>query len=246
MILDRRTLLTTAALTASATLLPVAAGAPATPVPTLVAPGRPLRYAVLGDSITGRGSFASHEARPWTALLQARLARTWQITRVNGATSRDKQGVTCLATVDTVPFGCDLVVVGLGSNDCLAQRDGRYVYTPDDTYAAARTLFTALAAANPDAVVVSLGVWGDSTVRWTRSGSAHPVSRVECFDELIGECCAESGGTLIPCSDLYNRSVNRLPAGRRAFGGYTTDGYHPNDTGHEAIYQRVAGWLDLP
>ncbi|MEU8890548.1 SGNH/GDSL hydrolase family protein [Streptomyces sp. NPDC048442] len=246
MILDRRTLLTTAALTASATLLPVGAGVPATHVPGLVAPGLPLRYGVLGDSITGRGSFASGETRPWAALLQARLAKTWQLTRVNGATSRDEQGVTCLGTVDSVPFGCDLVVVGLGSNDCLAQRNGRYVYTPRDTYAAARTLFAALAAANPDAVIVRLGVWGDRSVQWTAGGSVHPVSRVEYWDELIGECCEENGIVSVPCADLYSRSANRLPAGRPAFGGYTTDGYHPNDAGHEAIYRRVAHRLRLP
>ncbi|MGW7416414.1 SGNH/GDSL hydrolase family protein [Streptomyces sp. NPDC054863] len=246
MILDRRTLLTTAALTASATLLPAGAATTATQVPTLVSPGLPLKYGVLGDSITGRGSFASHDTRPWTSLLQVRLAKTWQVTRVSGATSRDEQGVTCLGTVDTVPFGCDLVVVGLGSNDCLAQRDGRYVYTPEDTYAAARTLFTAVAAANPDAVVVGLGVWGDSTLPWAVDGSAHSVSRVECWDELIGEACAENGGIPVPCADLYRRPANRLPAGRPAFGGYTTDGYHPNDAGHEAIYRRVAQRLRLP
>ncbi|MFD3515866.1 SGNH/GDSL hydrolase family protein [Streptomyces sp. NPDC058657] len=244
MILDRRTLLTSTALTASATLLPAAATAPA--APSLKPPGLPLRYAVLGDSITGRGSFASHDARAWTSLLQARLAKSWKVTRVNGATSRDEQGVTCLATVDTVPFGCDLVVIGLGSNDCLARRNGGYAYTPGDTRDAARALFAAAAAANPDAVVVALGVWGDRTLQWATDRSAHPVSRVEYWDEIIGECCEENGGIPIPCADLYSHLANRLPAGRPAFGGYRTDGYHPNDTGHQALYERVAHRLRLP
>ncbi|WP_433543839.1 SGNH/GDSL hydrolase family protein (plasmid) [Streptomyces sp. CA-294286] len=246
MILDRRGLLTAAALTASATVLPAAAGAPAPRTPALVPPGRPLTFGVVGDSITGRGSFASSRARPWTALLQARLAKSWTVTRVNGATSRDAQGVTCLATVDTVPFGCDLVVIGLGSNDCLARREGTYVYSPADTRAAARTLFTAVAAGNPDAVVVALGVWGDRALTWTGNGSAQPVSRVDSWDEIIGECCAENGGIHVRCADLYDHVAHRLPAGRPAFGGYTTDGYHPNDAGHEALYRRVAQRLDLP
>lgn len=240
MTLDRRTLLS-----AATTLLPVGAAAPATRTPTPAPTGPPLRYGVLGDSITGRGSFASSEAGTWTSLLQARLAKTWQVTRVNGATYRDEQGLTCLWTVEAVPFGCDLVVVGLGTNDCREQRDGRYVYTPRDTRTAAQTLFAAVAAANPDADIVGLGVWGDSTLRWTPSGSAHPVSRVEYWDELIGGCCAENGGIPIPCADLYSRSAHRLPTGRPAFGGYTTDGFHPNDAGHEAIYRRVAHRLRL-
>jgi lysophospholipase L1-like esterase len=241
MILDRRTLLT-----AAATLLPVGAAAPATRAPAPVPPGPPFRYGVLGDSITGRGSFASDEARTWTALLQARLAQTRRVTRVNGTTHQDEQGLTCLRTVDAVPFGCDLVVVGLGTNDCREQRDGSYVYTPHDTRAAARTLFAAVAAANPGADIVGLGVWGDRTLEWTPSGSAYPVSRVDHWDELIGECCAENGGIPVPCADLYRRSAGRLPAGRPAFGGYTTDGFHPNDAGHEAIYRRVAHRLRLP
>ncbi|MFJ6700101.1 SGNH/GDSL hydrolase family protein [Streptomyces sp. NPDC091272] len=256
MILDRRALLTTAVLTGSARFLPVGSAAPATraPVPVLpatrapvpVPPGRPLRYGVIGDSITGRGSFASSVTRSWTALLQARLAKTWRVTRVNGSTSQDEQGVTCLGTADSVPFGCDLVVVGLGSNDCLARRDGRYVYTPDDTYSAARALFSAMAAANPGAVVVGLGVWGDINLRWNRNRLARPESRVEYWDRILGEVCAENGSIHVPCADLYGSTALRLPAGRPAFGGYTTDGYHPNDAGHEAIYRRVAERLELP
>ncbi|MFF0746881.1 SGNH/GDSL hydrolase family protein [Streptomyces sp. NPDC004111] len=243
MILDRRTLLTTAA---AATLCTVGAAAPVPRAPQLAPPGTPLRYGVLGDSITGRGSFSSRESGTWTTLLQSRLEKTWQVTRVKGATSRDAQGVTCLASVDSVPFGCDLVVVGLGTNDCREQRDGSYVYTPDDTHTAARVLFGAVAAANPGAVIVALGVWSDSTEQWTPEGSAYPVSRVESWDELIGDCVAEAGGIHIPCADLYLCSAYRLPAGRPAFGGYTTDGFHPNDAGHEALYRRVAHRLRLP
>ncbi|MFJ4878379.1 SGNH/GDSL hydrolase family protein [Streptomyces sp. NPDC088745] len=246
---SRRALLTTAALTTPATLLTIgtAAGAAVAQRPrALVGPGEPLVYGVIGDSITGRGSFASSADLAWTSLLQARLSKTWQVTRVNGVTSRDGQGLTCLATVDTVPFGCDLVVVGLGTNDCRERRDNRYVYTPKDTRSAARALFTAVAAASPGAVVVGLGVWGDRTLLWSPEDCPRPVSRVAYWDELLAECWAENGGIFVPCADLYDVPAHRLPAGRPAFGGYTTDGFHPNDAGHQALYQRVADLLRLP
>jgi lysophospholipase L1-like esterase len=244
--LDRRSLVRTAAFTAPAVLLTTGTAAPAVRPRALSAVGGPLVLGVLGDSITGRGSFASRNDKAWTALLQARLEQSWNVTRVDGSTSRDAQNLTCLATVNTVPFGCDLVVTGLGTNDCREQRGGRYAYTPDDTRTAARLLFTAIATANPDAVIVSLGVWGDRSTRWSVDGSSPPVSRVACWDAIIAECCLESGGVPVSCADLYDNPDHRLPAGRQAFGGYSTDGFHPNDAGHRALYQRVADRLRLP
>ncbi|MFJ2742699.1 SGNH/GDSL hydrolase family protein [Streptomyces sp. NPDC087440] len=242
---DRRSLLRTAAFAAPALSLTTGTAAASVRPRTLAAAGGPLVYGVLGDSITGRGSFASRNDTAWTALLQARLAKDWQVTRVDGSTSRDAANLTCLATVNTIPFGCDLVVVGLGTNDCHEQRNGRYVYTPHDTRIAARGLFRAVAAANPCAVIVSLGVWGDRSVRWSVDDWTPPVSRVAYWDAIIAECCLESGGIPLSCADLYDTSAYRLPAGRQAFGGNVTDGFHPNDAGHGALYQRVANQLGL-
>lgn len=249
-ILNRRTLLAAGSLAAATSLIPRTT-AHATTAPTLITvpPGQPLTYGVLGDSITGRGSFASDPSLTWTALLQTRLAQTWTVTRVNGTTHTDAAGLTCLGTVDTVPSGCDLVVVGLGTNDCREQTSGSYTYTPTATFDAAGTLFAQVAAANPHAVIVSLGVWGDSTTSWTLSGSTTPVStvsRVARWDALIGQQVAANGGITVPASDLFAYTPNRDPINQPAFGGYQTDGFHPNNTGHNAIYQRVASWLRLP
>lgn len=249
--LSRRSVLTTAALAAAATLISSDSVAAATtaPTPINVPPGQPLTYGVLGDSITGRGSFASDPSLTWTALLQARLAKTWTVTRVNGVTHTDAQGLTCLGTVDQVPSGCDLVVVGLGTNDCREQLNGSYVYSSTQTYNSAGTLFQEVAAANPNALIVSLGVWGDATTAWTMSSSTTPpsvMSRVGRWDALIGQQVAAVGGITVPAADLFGYTPYRDPAGQPAFGGYQTDGFHPNDTGHNAIYLRVAEWLRLP
>ncbi|MEY9876610.1 acyl-CoA thioesterase-1 [Streptacidiphilus sp. MAP12-33] len=246
-VIPRRTLLAGAGIAAATAFIPrTQAAAASAPTLITVPPGQPLTYGVLGDSITGRGSFASDPSLTWTALLQARLAQTWTVTRVNGTTHTDAQDLTCLGTVDTVPSGCNLVVVGLGTNDCREMTGSSYTYSPTQTYNSAGTLFAEVAAANPAAVIVSLGVWGDTTVQWTMSGSTTPVSRVARWDALIGEQVAKNGGITVPAADLYGYSPNRLPAGVAAFGGYTTDGFHPNDAGHAALYARVASWLRLP
>lgn len=249
-VLQRRALIAGAALAAATTLIP-RGRANATTAPTLipVPAGQPLTYGVLGDSITGRGSFASDVSLTWTSLLQARLAQTWPVTRVNGTTHTDAQDLTCLGTVDTVPSGCDLVVVGLGTNDCREQTNGSYTYSPTQTYNSAGTLFGQVAAANPGAVIISLGVWGDATTAWTMSSTTTPVSvvsRVARWDALIGQQVAKNGGINVPASDLYAYTPYRYPVGQPAFGNEQTDGFHPNDSGHGAIYSRVASWLRLP
>ncbi|CAM5296770.1 hypothetical protein GCM10010329_81970 [Streptomyces spiroverticillatus] len=243
--LNRRSLLRTAAFTAPALGLATGPAAPAARARLLAAMGGPLVFGVLGDSITGRGSFASRSDKSWTALLQTRLEQNWRVTRVEGSTSRDAQNLTCLADVNTVPFGCDLIVVGLGTNDCREQRNGRHIYTPHDTRSAAHALFTAIAAGNPGAVILSLGVWGDRSIQWSMDDRTPPVSRVAHWDAIIAEQCLANGGLPVPCADLYDDPAHRLPAGRPAFGGYSTDGFHPNDAGHEALYRRVASQLHL-
>ena len=49
----------------------------------------------------------------------------------------------------------------------------------------------------------------------------------------------------VPFTDLFDHVPNRNPTGDPAFGGYTTDGFHPNDTGHRAIYNRYRIALSL-
>lgn len=200
---------------------------------------------VIGDSITGRGSFASDPTKDWVSLLATRIGAQCPqgVTRIDCTSHHDAQGSTCLGTIDTYPTSCDLVLVGLGTNDCReTNADGTWVYSQTNTYTAAETVYSSVAAQNPGAVIVGVGVWNTSLLAWPPTAG----SRLVRWDALIGERCAENGGIYIPIADLYDYSPNRLPTGVTAFGGYTTDGFHPNDAGHAAIYNRVANWLRLP
>lgn len=197
--------------------------------------GGPLKYGVLGDSITGRGSFASVQTNAWAWLLEARLQKSWTVTRQDGTSKHDAAGNTVLGTVDTYPTGCDLVVVGLGTNNAReVDSSGNYVYSSTQIYADAQTVYSSVRQANPNAMIYGLGVWNASGPRTAR------------VDALIGERCAENGGIYAICSDLYDYTPDRLPSGQPSFAGYTTDGFHPNDTGHNQLYLRAVNWIGVP
>lgn len=211
---------------------------------------RPFMLGVVGDSVTQRGSFASTYENTWVELIKAQIAThcPMSVNRVDSVIYHDAQGSTSLASMSTAqavagfPSGCDLVIVGLGTNDCREQdSSGNWVYSPTQTFDDARTIYQAVAAANPNAVIAGLGVWDQSMLAWY-----NPGSRTVRWDALIGQNCAQVGGIYVPVSDLWDYASNRLPTGVAAFGGYTTDGFHPNDTGHAAIKARVAEWLRLP
>lgn len=205
---------------------------------------RPFVLGVVGDSVTQRGSFASVVTNSWVELVRARIATQCPmgVTRIDATEHHDAYGNTTLGTIDTYPSGCDLVLVGLGTNDCRSQDgSGNWVYGQSATYAAAQTVYSSVAAQNPGAVVFGLGVWDQSILTWYNAGS-----RVVRWDALIGERCHENGGIWVSVSDLWDYSPNRLPTGVAAFGGYSTDGFHPNDAGHAAIAARAANALRLP
>lgn len=205
---------------------------------------RPAILGVVGDSVTQRGSFASVVTNSWVELVRTRIAAQCPqgVTRIDSVGHHDAYGNTCLGTIDTYPSGCDLVLVGLGTNDCRQQdSSGNWVYSPSQTYASAQTVYSTVAAQNPGAVVFGLGVWDQSMLTWYNAGS-----RVVRWDALIGERCHEAGGIWVSVSDLWDYSPNRLPTGVAAFGGFQTDGFHPNDAGHAAIAARAINALRLP
>lgn len=215
---------------------------------------RQFQLGVVGDSVTQRGSFASTIENTWVELLRAQIATECPlgVTRVDSVTYHDAQGSTSLASMSTTqalagfPSDCDLVIVGLGTNDCREQNsDGTWTYSPTSSFDNARTIYQAVAAANPGAVIVGLGVWDQSLLAWPPTAG----SRTARWDALIGQNCAQVGGIYIPVSDLFDYPPNRLVNGQTgtpAFGGYATDGFHPDDGGHLALKNRVAEWLRLP
>lgn len=213
---------------------------------------RQFQLGVVGDSVTQRGSFASTYENSWVELLKARIAAQCPLgaNRTDSVTYHDGQGSTSLGSMSTMqaiggfPSGCDLVIVGLGTNDCRETdpTTGAWIYSPTSTFDDARTIYQAVAAANPGAVILGLGVWDNSLLAWPPTAGSRTVR----WDALIAQNCATVGGIYVPVSDLWDYAQNRTPTGVAAFGGYETDGFHPNDTGHQAIATRVAEWLRLP
>lgn len=255
MTLTRRGLLAaTAGLATAAALIPAQQANAEAPCPLKFPTTRPFAVGVIGDSVTQRGSFASDISKTWVELLRTRIATQCPMgtDRLDSTTYWDAQNSTSLSSMSTTtaqagyPSGCDLVIVGLGTNDCREQdSNGAWVYSASAVYANAQTVYNTAAARNPDAVLVGVGIWDQSLLSWAGPGG-YPGSRVTRFDSLIGERCAEAGGIYISLADLWDYAPNRTPTGQPAFGGYTTDGFHPNDSGHAAIYGRVANWLRLP
>lgn len=212
---------------------------------------RQFQLGVVGDSVTQRGSFASTYENTWVELLKARIAQQCPlgVNRLDSVIYHDAQGSTSLASMSTstaiagFPSGCDLVIVGLGTNDCReTNSDGSWTYSPTSTFDDARTVYQAVAAANPGAVILGLGVWDNSLLTWAPTAGSRSVR----WDALIAQNCAAVGGIYVPVGDLWDYAPNRTPINQPAFGGFETDGFHPNDTGHQAIATRVAEWLRLP
>jgi acyl-CoA thioesterase-1 len=212
---------------------------------------RPFVLGVIGDSVTQRGSFASTYENTWVEIVKSHIAAQCPmgVTRVDSVTYHDAQGSTSLSSMSTTtaiagyPTGCDMVIVGLGTNDCREQNtDGSWTYSPTSVYNNAQTVYAAAVAANPNAFLLGLGIWDNSLLTWAPTAGSRTVR----FDALIAQRCVENGGLYIPVSDLWDYSPNRLPTGVAAFGGYTTDGFHPNDSGHAALASRVLEEMLIP
>ena len=182
----------------------------------------PLTPTFIGDSVGGRGSLASTPSATWQARVKAKIA-TFGPVGVNGTYSvtHDAFGNTTAASISNLAVPSEVTTVGLGTND---MRDGVGYGTFYSNYA---DLLDRVRGVSPDTTLICLGVWATPSVK-----QAH-------FDALINEQCAKHRGIFISLTDLFAYSPNRLPTGQPAFGGYHTDGFHPDDDGQAAIARRV-------
>lgn len=135
--------------------------------------------------------------------------------------THDAYGNTTAASISNLRTVSQLTTVGLGTNDT---RDGVGYGTFYANYA---HLIDTVRAVSPTTALACLGVWAAPSVK-----QAH-------FDALISEQCARHQGVFVPLTDLFAYDPNRLPVGQPAFGGYHTDGFHPDDDGQSAIARRV-------
>jgi lysophospholipase L1-like esterase len=193
--------------------LKVAAGASPTP--------KPLRKSVvvIGDSLTV-GLYASTIDTTFASLLAVR----WK------AELRDRVGIAgvhadgLLTAVETMEPDPTDAVVEVGTNDFLNTAPGDF----DQSY---RTLIAAVRRREPHARIVCLGLWRTALERspWGQGPDA--------YEALIQAACPGPFVSLVALSmDLANRG----PAQQPTFRGLS-DSFHPNDHGHAAIANAIAG-----
>lgn len=186
-----------------------------------------LRVNFVGDSIGMRGSFASTPQTSWQGLMLARFGRVSPVARGSQAYTTDTWGCM-IGTISDVAGGDDLTFVMAGTNDERAGRSYSQVYAD---YAG---LLDRILARVPATRLVCAGVWQE------------PGETTAHVEALIAEQAALHGGQFVPLSDLFPVASYKTPTGVPAFGGYVTDGFHPNDTGHLAIYNRLRNALQIP
>lgn len=170
----------------------------------------------VGDSLAA-GLFASTEERTFRALTTAAVAAGGpseeQGSAIVGGTVQSK-----LELNEQLPQDQHLYVVELGTND-VTQVDYQ-------TFAVQyETLLERVREAAPEAALVCLGTW-------------RPPAQGANFDLVIRQLCEEYDGVYRQLSDLQAEPSYRGPEGVDTFEG-TSDDFHPNDAGHQAIHERL-------
>lgn len=196
--------------------------------------GGALRVNFLGDSVGYRGSFASTLGNSWRHLMRSRLESAGPVAYGTCAHAHDADGNTVFTSFSNVSGGEDVTFVMLGTNNVREAQD----YSAFSSDCA--SLLDQVRTAAPDALLVVGGVWMPSD-----GGTWTDCRRVARYNALIAERAYEHDGMYVPFTDLFDCDANRHPTGVPAFGEYSTDGFHPNDAGHRAIYNRYRIALGL-
>lgn len=187
-------------------------------------------FLLLGDSLT-MGLFASSEAATYRSLLKQRFGASGD--RIQGNSGGGSYDFLTQETEITAAAP-DVLILELGTND-----DGHAGSTPWTLAKNLRTLIGWTRAGNPQCRVVVLGEWGknSSTTGW---------------DAEIERVANDYGGNFVSLDAMSEVAANKGPADLPTIwhgiddghGGYLTDNFHPNDTGHAAIYAAVAAVIE--
>lgn len=184
---------------------------------------RPLRLLFAGDSLAG-GFFASAKDKGFTQLVRQSLSQSGPVEEFRG-----EQAHATLSTVGglvNVPAGLDLAIVELGTNDIKAKTDPA---TFAEQYAG---LLAKIKADSPNAAILCASVWqSDATTK-------------DVYNRAIQEQCQTAGGKYADISVLFEVASNRGPAGVETWVG-TSDNFHPNDKGHQAISDLLLGQIEI-
>lgn len=170
---------------------------------------------VIGGSLAD-GFYASTEGAAFSTIVAAGLGPDVTVGRGSVTHSTIAQ-----ATEEAViPPSTGLVVIEIGSTDVYQDE-----ISPAEFATQYRALVDKVRERSPGAVIVCLGIWGRTAV-------------AEPFDEFISRPCIDAGGVFVPLADIYDDPSMKGPANTETFLG-TSDNFHPNDSGHAAIAQRI-------
>lgn len=191
--------------------------APAGTAPIDLRPGASLLF--YGDAITA-GLVASNPALSFRSRIEEEVDTRNVITIA-------EQNLRTWSFVEAhpiAPSGIDLAIVQVGTSDV--------AYTDPEIFRSsyARVL-RSIRTANPTAGLMCLGPWtaDDRALR---------------IIEAMHEECLAVDGRFLTLSDLYQEQANRLSTGT---GGqeHNDASYLPNETGHDAIAQRILSRIRL-
>lgn len=174
-----------------------------------------MRVLFAGDSLT-EGYYA-------TSPRDAFVARTVASWRGAGDVSvlRPQQAHATTTQVDSlvaVQGDLDLAVIELGTNDV----DKTPLVKFQQDYA---RLLDKVESAAPGVPLVCFGTW-------QQAEDAGP------YDAVIQEACTARDGRYVRLSDVFDDAAMRGPAQQPTFKGQS-DEFHPNDTGHQVISDRL-------
>ena len=182
--------------------------------------GRPTRAMVVGTSLSA-GYYTERLEYTFASRVFQGLRKGGDVEQV--VAPRLEGGLTLVSSYPDVPANLDLAVVELGTNDTekVGVEDFRSGYS---------ALMSQVRTRSPNAAVYCLGPW--------RSGVVPYVIAIQ-------DACKEVGGTYIKLGDLYEIEDLHGPVGALALQG-VRDEFHPNDSGHFLISQRVLQAIEPP
>ena len=199
-------------------------GAPATPLTVQWPDNDPLAVTVIGDSLT-YGYNATDKPETYLAKFTDTLEEVGPVDIELTATPSARIADFKYAPIDPASR---LVVMEIGTSDLgpgptpIAIAEAQY-----------RDLLDRVRDEAPDAQLVCLGTWFEASGGFKLNTS-------------IATQCRMRGGYYVDLAAIYQTPVNRGPADQRAIGlDGISDDFHPNNSGHAAIAQRLNSALKL-
>lgn len=205
-----------------------------------LSPLKKLRCGILGDSITA-GTGASDPSKAYAALLAGEFASLTNY-GVSGSCISQKWQKPFVGRYNGMSNDLDVVIVFGGVNDfyagvALGEADST---TTTEFNGALNTIMSGLMSkyAGKEIIFVTPIQCDNGSLATTAANSAG--NTMQDYVDAIKERCNHYS---IPCLDLYALSGMGVAVSGAQHTVFSHDGIHPNDAGHQRIYERIAGFL---